>query len=291
MFMRRPTTLQWCRYFRITHCGDIYGRRGIPLARVRADVPKEFGMITTRSIGSLRCATRITLLVAGFALAIPVAARGATIFFGPTPYLSAADIPVGFYEGGLPTGLEDFEDGLLGFGITASTGGPIGPGTLVDSVDADDGAIDGSGNGGVSWFTDTPIMFTFSGPLPTAAGMVWTDGSIPQLVSFEAFGPGMVSLGVHGPFPVGDGDNSGETAEDRFFGVQDSGGILAIRFLAEPGPLEVDHVQFGLAPAQNGVPGPPSAPEPASVLLFGTGLLAVGARRWRRHRRARVIAE
>ena len=32
----------------------------------------------------------------------------APIFFGPTPYLSAGDIPAGFYAGGVPTALENF---------------------------------------------------------------------------------------------------------------------------------------------------------------------------------------
>ena len=47
-------------------------------------------------------------------------AHAAPIFFGPTPYLSSADIPAGFYAGGSPTALEDFEDGVINFGLTTN---------------------------------------------------------------------------------------------------------------------------------------------------------------------------
>lgn len=68
-----------------------------------------------------------------------------------------ADTPAGLFAG--PTSLEDFEDGVLSFGITASTGGPggsgapFGPNDFTDSVDCDDGVIDGFGQNGWSWFS------------------------------------------------------------------------------------------------------------------------------------------
>ena len=145
----------------------------------------------------------------------------APVLFGPTPYLSGADIPSGFYGSGSPAALENFEDGALGVGISASGGFVVGPGGLADSVDADDGVIDGSGTLGRDWFFGsgaTGVTFTFSGPLPTAAGLVWTDGA--GTTTFEAFGPGMVSLGTIGPVPIADGSISGTTGEDRFFGVE-----------------------------------------------------------------------
>ena len=49
------------------------------------------------------------------------------IFWGPTPYLSKADIPVGFYAGGGPTVLEDFENNSLHPTITALDAGGILP--------------------------------------------------------------------------------------------------------------------------------------------------------------------
>jgi len=185
----------------------------------------------------------------------------AATFFAPTPYVSTADIPVGFYNSGSPTFLEDFEDGSLDGGITGSpalgAGALLGSdfGTsLIDSVDADDGLInglssDGAGNFGDSYWTPGAVRFTFGSPLPTAAGLVWTDGATSgEQVTLEAFGPGLVSLGTFGPFSVGDGNNLGGSAEDRFFGVQDLGGILAISLTSLIGALEVDHVQYGVVP-------------------------------------------
>lgn len=175
--------------------------------------------------------------------------RAAT-FFGPTPYLSAADIPAGLYVSGKPTVLEDFEDGKLDPSIKASAGQVVPPGAegLIDSVDADDGVIDGSGLKGHSWFTEQAavgIKFTFP-PGTIAAGVVWTDGYDP--VTFEAFGPGNVSLGKIGPVG-GFSDNvfNGTTAEDRFFGVRDAGGIESIFISCQAGGMELDHVQYEVA--------------------------------------------
>ena len=83
----------------------------------------------------------------------------------------------------------------------------------------------------------------------------------------------MVSLGVIGPFDLGDAFNTGETAEDRFFGVSDAGGILAIRVANtnSSGGLEVDHVQFGLV-----------VPEPTTFSMLMLGFAAIGVRRRRR---------
>lgn len=216
-------------------------------------------------------------------LAAPFAeTTSAATFFGPSPYLSSADIPIGFYIGGAPLALEDFEDGSLDFGISVSGGGtspPILP-TRTDSVDADDGVIDGSGSNGTSWFIDdqggfAELTFTFSGSLPTAAGVVWTDGAEFHDISFEAFGPGMTSLGAIGPFNFADAFNTGQTEEDRFFGAHDLGGILAIRIRNANfvGGIEVDHVQFGHA----------VVPVPAALWLFGSSLAGlVGLSRLRR---------
>lgn len=121
---------------------------------------------------------------------------------GPTPYLSLADSP---FAGGSFAyfHLENFEDGLLNTpGVSAAIGTVSGPGALTDSVDADDGAIDGFGTGGsvlYSNFATSAFSFTFNasalgGLLPTHAGIVWTDvGQVSSGtrgfggVSFEAF--------------------------------------------------------------------------------------------------------
>lgn len=135
----------------------------------------------------------------------------ATTFFGPAPYLSAADIPQGLYLNNMPVALEDFEDGQLDFGIIASSGYVAGPSQSTDSVDADDGVLDSLGNDGHSWTEESAafVLFTFPSPV-TAAGLVWTDGAYRSAVTFEAFGPGMVSLGTVEAI-LGDGLFTGTT--------------------------------------------------------------------------------
>src|SRR5712691_3367254 len=92
--------------------------------------------------------------LAGFFIAASLVRLNAATFFGPTPYLSSNDIPAGLYNSGAPTFLENFEDGNLDPRIIASAGGviPLGFEGVIDSVDADDGGIDGSGVKGHSWF-------------------------------------------------------------------------------------------------------------------------------------------
>jgi probable HAF family extracellular repeat protein len=193
---------------------------------------------------------------------------------GPAPYLQASDSPLAslafnYFH------LENFEDALFNVpGVSKTVSSIIGNGLAVDSVDADDGTIDGLGNDGHSLrtvgFTPASVTFTFDavalGSLPTHAGIVWTDGG--TATSFEAFGPGMVPLGMIGPFNFSDGDPNGGAAEDRFFGWSDQIGILAIKISPSGASMEVDHLQYGLATV---------VPEPASTLLVGIALPAIAA--------------
>ncbi len=171
---------------------------------------------------------------------------------GSTPYLSRTNSP---FFAGIVAGsftLETFEGGVFSIaGVTASTGMVLGPSNLTDSVDADDGLIDGSGNGGRSFFVTGTNSVTFSfdaallGRLPTKVGIVLTDGD-PGGAGIEAFDTNGVSLGVIGPFEIGDHSFFGETAEDRFLGVEFAGGISALRvYYASPG-FELDHLQFDI---------------------------------------------
>lgn len=215
------------------------------------------------------------------AVAMPQAASAQLL--GPTPYLSSADSP---FTGGSFTyfHLETFEDGTLNTpGVAASAGAPLGPGGNTDSVDADDGATDGSGTGGNSFFSgggSTGITFTFNagtlGALPTHVGIVWTDGS--GGITFEAFDAGGISLGTV-PGNHADGSFSGTTAEDRFYGVINAGGVSSIRILNASGGIEVDHLQYGLL-TSNGV----VAPE-AGTLLLAAALLPLAGVAIARHRR------
>ena len=208
---------------------------------------------------------------AGLALVVPAAQ--ATIFLGPSPYLSFNDSPFA----GRPTSLTTFEGGGLPAGVSATAGWRILTAGAIDSVDADDGVIDGSGLGGRSFYSgsNTALRLTFDpailGQLPQWAGLVWTDaGSGVAQVTFEAFGPTGASLGIIGPFLLGDGSSYGGTAEDRFFGVEAPGGISAIELRQNVGDWEVDHVQFG-----------PAIPAPSTALLIALAGVIPGRRRRR----------
>lgn len=175
-----------------------------------------------------------------------------TALLGPTSYTSYANSP---FNGQVFSyfHLEDFEDHLLNTpGVTASAGqvaSTIFPGHI-DSVDADDGVIDGNGSSGDDYFSSpgsAGIDFTFNaatlGALPSHVGIVWTDGE--GTTSFEAFDAANISLGVVGPIAIADGSSFGTTAEDRFFGVTHAGGISRIVIRNSSGGIEVDHLQYG----------------------------------------------
>lgn len=228
--------------------------------------------------------SRLVLPVMIFAFALGGAADANATSYGPSAYLSFADSPFdglgfsSFY-------LEDFEDGALDTpGVTASGGFVVGPGVARDSVDLDDGSINGFGTGGHSYYSNTLTSLTFTfdaqvlGDLPTHAGIVWTDvglGGLPSVfyddVVFEAFDALGSSLGTIGPVHVGNGHDTGETGEDRFFGYSHAGGISKITLYSANGSYdwEVDHLQYGVIP------------EPATCILLGSGLAAIGLMRRR----------
>lgn len=238
---------------------------------------------------------KIAILTIGVALA-PGLARAAATFFGPAAYLQNADSPFSgasfaYFH------LENFEDGALNTpGASASSGWIVAsPGSLTDSVDADDGAVNGTGTGGRSFYSggaNSSLTITFNasalgGNLPTHVGIVWTDvgNATPTLgfgdVLFSALGANGDALGNIGGSLLGDGSAGGATAEDRFFGVSDPTGISQIT-LSMPGSVdwEVDHLQYGFARAA-------TVSEPGSLLLMAAIFLG-GWRAGGRGRQTRV---
>lgn len=213
------------------------------------------------------------------AVAAPLAGDASPL--GPSPYLDFADSP---YAGGAYAyfHLEDNEGGALDVpGVTASAGHALPPDALTDSVDGDDGVIDGVG-AGWSWKVDQrSVTFRFDpgvlGVLPSDVGIVWTDVGYSDSATgfgnlvFESFDENGDLLDTIGPVALGDGDVAGRTAEDRFFGSTHAGGISSIRITMDSADWELDHLQYGRV-----------VPEPSTLSLVGTSLLVGAALRRRR---------
>ena len=233
----------------------------------------------------VRLSTVIALSLGAFTLPA-CAVTIASPYLAPSPYLQASDSPFAGLSFSIFQ-LEDFEDGALNtLGVTTTTPGRIlGPGDQTDSVDADDGVVDGSGAGGHSMYSDgfTSMAFNFSaatlGSLPTHVGVVWTDvGTTPSTtgvgtVEFEAFDAGGSSLGVLSAPDLGNGSADGRvdaTAEDRFLGAIVATGISRIEIrMPTSGDWEIDHLQYGVA----------SVPLPPAAWLFGSACAALARRR------------
>lgn len=221
------------------------------------------------------------LIAMGLFAAPAMAGIDATFIFDDSAYLSGGDSPFDLFGAGSEFFLEDFEDGLLNSPGLFGFGGEIRfPSSFTDSVDGDDGLIDGSGTGGHNYWAffgeegSGPLArFEFDpevlGGLPRSVGVVWTDGNFFATTVFEAFGPNGESLGTMDFSLLGDDGHQGGTGEDRFMGVLFEGGISAIEVSADLGRIELDHVQYGeLVPA------------PGALALLGlVGL--VGTRRRR----------
>ncbi len=226
--------------------------------------------------------------------------RAEFVFIGPSPYLSAADSP--FPLSTNPTfHLEDFESDpgcVPGPGSFCGGGKFDAPGVHMvygstasgASVDADDGAIDGSGANGAS-ATSTPvyanpdltfvfnaIQFDFDanelGYLPTAVGIVLTDGAGSM--------SGLTVYDSQGNFANFDTSNlllnPATTSDDSFIGVTNPNGISSIimgrTIITASGDFatpRLDHLQYGLL-----------IPEPSMTAFVCSALGVLSALRVRR---------
>ena len=222
------------------------------------------------------------MIVAMMPVASAIAGQDVEFIFPDTPYLSAEDSPFDLFSKGSDFLWEDFEDGLLNtLGLSGFGGQVRFPGNFTDSVDFDDGVLDGFGTDGHSYWTfsgtneDSFARFEFDakvlGALPRSVGVAWTDGNSQAVTTLEAFGPNGESLGSIEFSSLDDGFSQGQTAEDRFMGAIYEGGISAIEVSADLGLIEMDHVQYGNI-----------IPAPGALALLG--LAGVFGRRRRRSR-------
>lgn len=215
--------------------------------------------------------TTVTVALAVFTSSLMLTesaqAGSATFIYEDVTYLSILDSPMDtqaddFY-------FEDFEDGLVNtLGVTIDGGIVRDPSRFTDSVDADDGVIDGSGSDGHSyWQLAGTEGFTINfdsdalGGIPEEIGFVWTDGNIDGVFRIEAFDLSGVSIF---DIVLGNEHHSGTTVEDRFLGIIYEGGISSIRLSTTFGGIEIDHLQYASI-----------VPLPAPIALGLVGLSGV----------------
>ncbi len=215
-------------------------------------------------------AARPIIFASIFFTAMTSVAHAGTVLFGPTPYRGSADSPFELSGLGTTFWLEDFEDGELN---TPGVWHPFlefnsdairGPATDTDSVDADDGIIDGDGYLGHSFQAFDEICTSQTchrnaffvvdpkvlGGYPSAVGIVITDASVPSSLFRNA---GISALDVDGNViaqvsarNLGDASVIGNTTDDYFFGIQADQGIATLAVSDIPGwNLELDHLQYG----------------------------------------------
>ena len=216
-------------------------------------------------------------------------ATAGTTTFGPSAYLQTGDTPAGFWCPCIGW-IEDFELNSVDPFLTIDNGEILEPNTfsglmnsVTDSVDGDNGPVDGLGNSGHSWFTgasnpdDNQVTISFATPVKNA-GLVFTDGdSSSTNVKLEAFDSAGNSLAVIDGGDLADDMFTGQTAEDTFLGFQNTdAGIASIQLSINAGiGIEIDHVHWQEA-------CPVVVPEPASYATCFMALVGLAGLRRRR---------
>ena len=226
-----------------------------------------------------RCGVVRTLVVGVWGLVGAVGAHADGVIgpvFGPSPFdaltfssfqlVKMTDLSVG------PVGATL----VPGVGLTGASPEILAPGPEIDSADG--------GNAGQSLFSfcgACGFTFTFDaavlGSLPTAAGIVWTDGDF--VIHFSAIDGNGNSIGTINDSSGCDFNSCGDgnPSNYRFYGATDALGIKSITISNDGGGIEVDHLQFGVL-----APTPSSVPEPGSFFLLGSSL--VGLTGWMKRR-------
>lgn len=193
---------------------------------------------------------------------------GSEVVFIPpiSPYLSEADNPFDL-SGDMQ--LENFEGVLSVMTPGLFILGPglewLEPGPETNSVDGDDGIIDGIGDGRSMETTNGQIALLFTVDFPTQVGFAITYG-LQNLTQIDIFGPTNNLVGSRlylDPFS----EPSYGTLDDVFLGFIYEEGIshIAIHQEVTEG-FQIDHVTFGI-------------PEPASLTLLLSGAAVIMRRR------------
>ncbi len=222
------------------------------------------------------------LLCLGLLLAGSSVSHAAFTFLGPTPYRSAADSPFNLSGLGTTFFLEDFEDDVLTPGLESGFPGSIFP-ISDNSVDADDGVLDGLDSGGQSVLAFPPdacsgpnctvyTQWNFNnsafGKYPTAIGFVLTANSGSQgtvsVIGFGENGYEFVTFDFEGII-----SRAFDASDDWFIGITNPFGMYSVTFeqLRRPIPgtttsnPSFDHLRYGL-----------HVPEPSAFLLASLAL-------------------
>lgn len=193
--------------------------------------------------------TTVFRVLGAMAVLSPAVCFGEVIFHDPIPYRSIADSPFDMSGLGKTFFFDDFEDGTFDFpdGVFSSPFMIETPGPLTDSVDADDGDIDGNGSGGHALKPESRITINLTNPpqfikdyvlyfdskllasYPNSFGVVLTDGMPNSYHVMEVNeGNGYVSRVYLPPL---DNDFNGGASEDRFFAVTSTQGIRSLSIL------------------------------------------------------------
>jgi hypothetical protein len=231
-------------------------------------------------------------LCLGLLLISNSAAHAAFTVFGPTPYRSAADSPFDLSGLGTTFFLENFEDDILSPGLYFERGYPDSTRPILNnSVDEDDGVIDGNDAGGhsvramplfacIGSSCTNDALWSFelmsSGSFPTATGIVITgsNGAAGQIVvEASEFPSGQYELFT---FDIeGIISQPLNANDDLFIGFLNPLGIFSVKLQqyrrSHEGvpffPPTFDHLQYGKF-----------VPEPSSFVLAGMALVCYPGR-------------